>query len=267
MPALKRFAVDLAGLVVAFEAARADWPAALEPRYGAFASVRAPRFVVRLAGRGRRPVGAADLARLAAEPVAIEHAGARLALRSASVAAEVDLERGRGELAAPVHRHGVDLLLRTLLALTDERALVVHGALAAAGGRAFVCAGPSGAGKSTLAGLLGARALCDELALLRRERAGWRAHALPFWHGRPGGGRLAGVRLLAHGARHELRTLSPAEALRRTAAEVVWPAFSAAAAERTLALLGRLLAEVPVAELAFRPAAGVWPVLAGEVAA
>jgi len=56
-------------------------------------------------------------------------------------------------------------------------------------------------------------------------------------------------------------------ARRRRAAEVVWPTFAPEAAERALDLLARLLVEVPVAELRFRPDAGVWSALAGEVAA
>ncbi len=266
MPVLRRFTVDLAGLAVAFEAADEAWPAALAPRYGAFATRRAPRFVIRLTGAGEVR-DAAALARLMAEPLAIVAAGSRLTLRSASVAAAVDLTTGQGELSAPVHRHGVDSLLRALLALTAPEALLLHGALAAEDGRAFVCAGPSGAGKSTLAALLGERGLCDELCLLRRGEEGWTAHALPFWHGRPGGGRLAGVRLLVHGPDHELRRLAPEAARRRLAAEVVWPTFAPEAAERALDLLARLLVEVPVAELRFRPDAGVWSALAGEVAA
>ncbi len=114
--------------------------------------------------------------------------------------------------------------------------------------------------------LLAERACCDELLLLRRRDDVWQAAALPFWHGRPWGGRLAGVHLLQHGDAHRLRRLERGEKVRRLAPEIVWPSFSAVHAARALELFDRLLAEVPVAELSFLPRADVWSVLAGEAA-
>ncbi len=263
---MRPLVVEVAGLAIAFASDDPRWPAALEPRYGAFRSERPPEFTLELAARGELAPGA--LARLAGETLAVERRGATLALDSPSISARLDLDRGRGCLAAPLHRHGVDLVLRALIAIRADDALMVHGALVAEAGRAWVCAGPSGAGKSTLAGLAGDRAYCDELALVRRGAAGWRAEALPFWHGRPFSGPLAGLRMLVHGERHRLRPLAAAEAARRLAPEIVWPAPGDPARPESVALerFAQLLEEVEIAELAFRPAPDVWPHLVGAVA-
>ena len=265
MPALSPFVVDLAGLVVALEGVQPAWERVLAPRYGAFRTTQPPALRVALVARGA-VAGLEALERLRAEVVTVEAGGGRLELRSRSIAASFDLAAGTGTLAAPLDRHGVDALMRALLTIRFEDGLLLHGALVAEGGDAWLCGGPSGAGKSTLAALAGEAALCDELTLLRRSGPGiWNAYALPFWHGRPGGGRLRGVRLLEHAPVHRLVALAPAEACRRLLAEVIWPTFSAPHCERTLELAGRLLEEVEVAALRFRPTPDFRAVLAATV--
>lgn len=262
MPALSRFAVELAGRVVAFEGDLPEWRGVLEPRYGTFRTAREAEVRIELVSRGAVE-GVEALAALRAEEPEIAADGAdRLELRSPSLAATVDLAAGRGRLASPLDRHGVDAVTRALLATWFDDALLVHGALLTRGGDAWLGAGPSGAGKSTLAALAGAAALCDELTLLRRSNdRSWFAHALPFWHGRPGGGGLRGVRLLEHGASPRLRGLDPAAARRRLLAEVVWPTFAPARCARALELVASLLAEVEVAALEFRRAPDFWEAL------
>ncbi|MGE0639297.1 MAG: hypothetical protein AB7G12_05825 [Thermoanaerobaculia bacterium] len=266
MPALSPFALDLAGLTVSLEADSQEWSGVLERRYGAFRTGNEPRFRVRLEVRGEERSAAVLAPRLLTEATSIALANGRLLLVSASISGEVDLASGAGHLAGPLHRHGVDLLLRALLAATRPEALLLHGALVVDGSAAIACVGPSGAGKSTLARLLGGRAFCDELLLVRRGADGWQADALPFWHGRPGGGSLAAVHLLRHGDGHRLRRLDRGAALRRLAPEVVWPNFCGELAAGALARFEQLLAEVPVAELSFAPRADVWPVLRGVAA-
>lgn len=269
MPAVAPFSVDLAGLVVTFTGDDPRWEAVLAPRYGAFRTGRAPAIEVALTTRGEVRDDATRAALRAETPEVAAGSGA-LVLRSASIEARLDgAGAARATLVAPLDRHGVDALVRLLLATRSPDSLLMHGALLVEAGEAFLASGPSGAGKSTLAQLCGERARCDELALLRRSAAGrWNAAALPFWHGRPGGGRLRGVRLLRHAPAHVLSPLPAAEAARRLSAEVIWPTFSPALVGRSLELLDRLLAEVEVAELGFAPAAGVWPVLQGaDVAA
>lgn len=240
---------------------------ALLPRYGAFEVQREAEVILAVRERRAPAEDATALAaRLLAEPLSMELHGATLAVRSPSVLAEVDLARGRGWLEAPVHRHGVDLLSRALLAALRPRALVLHAALAVDGNRAYALAGPSGVGKSTIAGLLGERVRCDELVRLDRGIDGWRAEALPFWHGRPGGGELAAVRLLRQASADGRVALGSAEAVRRVAAEIVWPSFSPHRVAIALGALDCLVAEVPIDELRFRPTRELWPYLIGEAA-
>ena len=262
----RQLAIEVGGLAIAFESDDSRWAQILGPRYGAFRTGREPELVVAVTTKGE-PHGIEAIDRLRSEAARIHLDGATVRLRTPSLEASVEPGRGAGSLAAPLDRHGIDLLLPLLLALHVDDALLLHATLAIDGERAFVCAGPSGAGKSTLARLLGERAYCDELVLLRRRAEGWRAHALPYWHGRPGSAPLAGLRLLRHGDRHELLPVPAERLLREVAREVIWPTFSEEACARSLELVARLVAEVPAAELVFRPGPGVWPALAGERAA
>lgn len=262
MSALSRFAVELAGRVVGFEGDRPEWRRVLEPRYEAFRTARSPELVVELVVTGE-VADVEALARLRAEvPEVVSPGPDLLELRSASSVVVIDFAAGRGRIESPLDRHGVDAVVRALAASWFDDALLVHGALLTRHGCAWLVAGPSGAGKSTIAELAGGAALCDELALLRRSGArSWRAHALPFWHARPGRAPLRGVRLLEHGASPRLRALGAEEARRRLLAEIVWPTFSAVRVERALELAAFLLDEVEVAALEFRRAADFWEAL------
>lgn len=265
--------LELAGLPpFRLESDDRRWQEALEPRYGTFmqkpAAKVTPAAVLRLRATSPPP-DARALARFHAESVSVERRGGRLTLSSSWCRLTLDRREDQSpaqmavEVEGPLHRAAVDLALRHLLTELLTDGLLLHGALLTDGARTFLCAGPSGCGKSTLAGLLPAAALCDELAVARRDSSGaWRAWSLPYWHGRPGSGELAAVLLLSHGPECERRALEPAEALRQLASEVIWPAHDAAESGRALALLGALASEVPVASLAFRPEPRVWDLIA-----
>ncbi len=269
------FALDLelAGLgPFRLESDDRRWQEALAPRYGAFSQKPAanvtPAARLRLRATSSPP-DARTLARFHAEPVAVDRRGDRLTLSSSWCRLALDRHDDQSPaqmtvaVEGPLHRAAVDLALRHLLTELLADGLLLHGALLTDGARTFLCAGPSGCGKSTLAGLLPAAALCDELAVARRDPSGrWRAWSLPYWQGRPGSGELAAVLLLSHGLECERQALEPADALRRLASEVIWPAHDAAETGRALALLGALASEVPVASLAFRPEPGVWDLIA-----
>ena len=272
----RAFAVDLAlaGLPpFRLESDDPRWSEVLLPRYGPFASAE-PDAMPRAGAKRLRlratspPPELSAVARLLAEPVAVETLTSGWSLSTSWCRIAFDRRTGCGEIAGPLHRLAIDLALRHLLAEELTDGLLLHGALLAEGERAFLCAGPSGCGKSTLAGLLPEAALCDELAVARRAPGGgWRAWSLPFWHGRPGCGRLAAIHLLEHGPQAARRALAPREALRRLAPEVIWPAHDEGATGRALELLGALAAEVPVAVLAFRPEPEVWALIAAPATA
>lgn len=264
----------------ALRAADPRWQAVLAARYGPFAvpfaparcrgeaapGSAAPPVAVELVTTAEAPRDWPALERLLAEPAPVACRGSEVRLAAPSYDVRVDLGRRRARVAGPLHRAPLDQLFRVALPLLlAADGLVLHGALLVAGGRGWLCCGPSGCGKSTLASVLPAQARCDELAAVRRQAGRWAAWSLPYWHGRPAVVELAGIRLLRHGERHQLRPLTPAEALRALCHEVQWPAV-AAATDLALASLAALVAAVPVAELAFRPSADVWDVLAADPA-
>ena len=263
MPSLIR----VGPLAVAVESDGANWASALATRYGAFAidEVASPDFELRLVARSEAPSIEA-LASLHAEPVEVAAQGDRWAFTAPSFCGSLDFGRRRAEVSGPLHRHAVDFALRLLLASEVAGGMLVHGALLGSSDGAWLCAGPSGAGKTTLGRLFPEAALCDELTFLRREDGGsWSAFATPFWRGRPVSAPLRAVRWIRHGSCDRLTRLTSSETLRRLAPEVRWPLGGEAQAA-TLGRLLRLIAEIEVAELAFRPTTGVWNVLEGRVA-
>ena len=155
----------------------------------------------------------------------------------------------------------VDGLVRTRLPELAAPSLLVHGTLLTDGERTYLCCGPSGAGKSTLAALLGHRALCDELALVRPSGGTFEGVALPYWKARPGSGPLAGVFLLEHAPEHRRRRLAPGEAVRELHRHVYWPTGSPAAMEAALGTLAALVPAVALWRLGFRKDPGVWKLI------
>ena len=178
--------------------------------------------------------------------------------------AEVDLSSRTAVCRGPAAVGHLELFLQRLLAVVLEDGLVLHGAALADESYGWICSGPSGAGKSTIASLFPERALCDELVAVRVTRGAASVHALPFYTSRPGAARLAGILMLEHGPEHVRTPISPHEAMRRLAQQVLWPgsAFDA----RTAATLLTLAETVPAYMLTFRPDRGVWPVLTAEAA-
>jgi hypothetical protein len=152
----------------------------------------------------------------------------------------------------------VDGVLRSRLPELVAPALVAHGALLADGTRGYLCCGPPGAGKSTLAALLPERALCDELALVRRSDDAFECISLPYWTARPGRMPLAGIFLLEHAPEHHRQRLAPAEAARALRSDICWPTYRPAALRGAFATLAELVAAVPVWRLGFAREPGVW---------
>jgi hypothetical protein len=107
----------------------------------------------------------------------------RYTLTAPSVLARIDLNSGtcRAELLPAPEIDGIALLLRALcILLTVEhgRGLALHASAAEREERAYLFCGPGGIGKSTALRRVveaGARALADDLVLLRRVRGEWLA--------------------------------------------------------------------------------------------
>jgi hypothetical protein len=254
---------DFGGVAVAFDSPSASWLAALDARFAGFETAAAPRFAIRYL-----PVGEDDGSRDALRgplPPDVRHdaEGRVVEMLGPGFAASIDLGARAAQVRGPASVYPVDMVLRELLP-TLAGGIVLHCALLSDGAAAWACCGASGTGKSTLAALLPERALCDELAVVSRDGAAFRARSLPYWEARPGGAPLAGVAILSHGAAHVRRRLSPEEALRALSPEVVWPGFPDTAVEAAFDTFAALLAAVPAWSLEFAPRADVWDALTAE---
>lgn len=245
------------------------WREALAPRYGPFLTTlgREPEVEVRLRSTSRPTDLDAFWRRVVEEPIRCARGRGGIILASASIRVELNLERRRIEARGPLNRHVLDVAVRAALPFFAPDCLLLHAALLRDGGRSWLAAGPSGCGKSTLAALFPERRGCDELTLVQRLPDGWCAHALPFWHGRPGAAPLAAVHMLCQAPEDARRRLSAPEAMQRLGREVLWPDDSSAALAAAWQRLGDLVEAVPVYELSFRPTREIWDLLAAEEAA
>lgn len=154
-----------------------------------------------------------------------------------------------------------------------QAAWLVHSSAVIVDGQGFLFVGPSGAGKSTVARLsAGRHVLGDEMnLLLPRPGGGWDVAGTPF-NGlfrakRPGRAPLRAVLLLAHGPRHELCEVDPAEAVAVLGGEIVPPVgLDQAPGPGTLPAMidaaHAVAAQVTLKSLRFTPDAGFWTLLA-----
>ena len=157
------------------------------------------------------------------------------------------------QLRAPLATFPLDSAMIALWSLAcGPDAAVVHGALLADDDQGWLCTGPSGVGKSTLAKLLPGRALCDELVGVRVESGELVAYGLPFWRGRPGRVRMAGVHFLAHGDSHERQELTTDQAFGRIHSQILWPSWCPSALSSAFRVAA-MLADLPAGVLSFRP--------------
>ena len=155
-------------------------------------------------------------------------------------------------------QYPLDQLL-LLHSLARRGGLLIHAAGLCAE-RALVFAGPSGAGKSTVCRLLEAqpalRCLSDDRIVLRFGDA-IDAYGTP-WPGEAGhrandSARLEALCMLRHGERTELRRLSDRVALERLLPVLSIPWYERELMDGALALVERLIREVPIFELDFQP--------------
>lgn len=184
-----------------------------------------------------------------------------LEMRSRSYRAMVCLHRREVRVVGPKATFPIDGVLRLLLPVLIDDGLVIHGGMAQAKERGWVFSGPSGCGKTTLSAILAPKSRCDEMVAVRFHDGRWFAHALPFWQARPGTAALEGLFLLHHGEEDRRERMLPTEAARCLGREILWPVADEERLECRLALMARLVAEVPMWNLWFRPTPTVWRII------
>lgn len=165
----------------------------------------------------------------------------------------------------PVMQSARDLPIVTLALAARGNALVMHAcAFLSRSGSGVLCPGVSGSGKSTLARLLATmdppvEALSDDRIVLT-DRAG----ELRIW-GTPWPGDafaaserdapLRGIVFLGRRKERTLRPVAPADAARRLFGVVGMPYWDGQALEHGLAMIDRVVRDVPLFEVSYEPSA------------
>jgi hypothetical protein len=95
----------------------------------------------------------------------------------------IDLDRGTGTFRMRTGVYCFDSFLRVVysILLARSNGALVHGACVMAANAAWLMVGMSGAGKSTLCAQGFKTVLGNELVAVRRDGAGFRVFATPFW--------------------------------------------------------------------------------------
>lgn len=148
--------------------------------------------------------------------------------------------------------------------LLGNRGILLHAAGAVIHGRGMAFSGVSGAGKSTLTGLAAGRRgwepLSDDRVIVRVGETPPTLWGTP-WSGEGQvaehrSGEMAWLLFLEQGATHEIRPLTPGQALPRLFQTASLPWYDAEYLQETLAACGRIVQAVPTGVLSFRPEIG-----------
>lgn len=148
-------------------------------------------------------------------------------------------------------------------ALLDFDGMMLHASAVAVDGKAYLFSGRSGIGKSTHTGLwqqiLGEKVKLfnDDKPALRHLDGEWYAYGTP-WSGKHGINinmkvPVAGICFLKRGDQNTIRRLSPIEALPQVLAQTLRKFNDAERLSLMLALVDKLVKEVPMYELYNRP--------------
>lgn len=144
--------------------------------------------------------------------------------------------------------------------LLEFNGTYIHASAVILDGAAYLFSAPSGTGKSThtekWCRLFGARYLNDDKPALRFTGNGWMAYGTP-WSGKndlssPVGVPLGGIACLRRGQENTIRRLDPPEALPMLMAQSMWKLATQDKMDKQLAIMDKLLQEIPVWELKCR---------------
>lgn len=262
--------VEIAGINFSIHLPLEAWRAVVAARYAAFLAPVAPGWTV---------VVHYDPALADPEAPWIRHEAAMTTYHLLGQTGELDLETRWAQVSTSSEVRAAGALDRTLAYICmqvlprEHDGLLLHAAGVEIDGAGHVFTGASGAGKTTVARLAAGRGqvLVDENVILRLGAGGPEVYSTPFWgHSTPPAliqrtnrhVPLAAIYLLVHAPEFRLSRLSPSQAavaLLSTEKVATERAESAAA---WLAVAERLIAQVPIHHLAFRPTVELWDFLA-----
>jgi len=266
--------INIAGVISVIELPSETWSASLVERYAPFlvdsdaGPEVAPWHVTLLCESTIGHTGAAW----------IRHNGPVTTFRVPALEGRIDLAKRFAVASTPSEMHAASALDRVVAyicmqALPRERdALWLHAAGIVRNGKGQVFFGPSGAGKTTVAALAGkwGELLCDENVVVRPGPDGPKLFSTPFWgHSTPPElirrvnrrARLTGLYALRQAPAFALERLSAAEAVMALLGTEKVATERAESASAWLDVAERLVTQVAVYRLDFRPTAELWEFL------
>lgn len=270
------FTLDVAGVRCLVRLPERNWLAPLATRYAEFA-VRSDWLA------GEQPAWEVTLLQTASrsdlDPPWVLHEGEVTRFGVAAHEGWIDLQRRQAEVTTPSVERAASALDRVLgficmQALPREHdGVLLHGAAIELDGLGLACCGPSGAGKTTLSRLAAAHAevLTDETLVVSLAGTRPMLVSTPFWGGstppemvqrRNRRLPLRALLLLEHGPEFALELLEPSQAVLGLLATEKVAAERVSSALAWLAVVERLVLQVPTYRLSFRPTAELWPFLA-----
>lgn len=261
--------LDIGGVAVRVEFPAVAWAMVLQSRYASFATTAAPAWRLTL----RHDPALADT-----DHPAISHEGPLTRFRVAAYAGWIDLATRRALVSTPAPERAASALERTLAYICmqvlprEHDALLLHAAGIVWKGGGHVFFGRSGAGKTTVAQLAIGRGevLTDENVILRLGAEGPELLSTPFWgHSTPAGlvrrvcrqVPLRGLYALVQAPTFGLVRLSAREAAIALLMSEKVATERVAGAVAWLAVTARLVTQVPVYQLCFRPTPELWDFL------
>lgn len=201
---------------------------------------------------GHQPLDPKDLFNGRKTPVALCRRGLDWQLEGRDFQASFSAEKRHLQITGPEALYPLDLACLALWYLCHPNGLILHGAGLVFDDTGWICSGPSGVGKTTMTQLFPEQALCDEFCgVVVGDHVD--LVSLPFWASKPATLPLTGIYLLEHATEDACWPLSRETAWRRLASQVFWPYFDEQASQQTFNNLTKLVHQVPVSGLGFRP--------------
>lgn len=265
-------ALNVAGVCCLVRLPERTWLASLATRYAEF-TVSSEVTAGELPAWDVTVVHAAR--RLELESPWVVHEGDLTRFGVADYEGRIDLARRRAEVSTPSAEQAASALERVvgyicMQALPREHdGLLLHGAAIELDGMGLACCGPSGAGKTTLARLATghAKVLTDETLVVSLTGSQPMLISTPFWgastppemvrrrnHRLP----LTALLLLEHGPEFVLEPLEPGQAALGLLATEKVAVERVSSASVWLAVVERIIAQVPAYRLHFYPEAELW---------
>ena len=250
-------AFDIAGIPCRVDCRDEEFRASIASRYADFSAEAPSEVSLQVRVTAALPT---DVAARATGPFArLGGRGGELTIEGIGFRGAFDERSGEGWIVQPPDPAPFETFLTAICAgrLLRTGGFLLHAAAILSGEDAFVFFGPSGSGKTTVAELIGKGVISDEIAVIRRDGAGFRVSALP-WRGRRLSAPLGGLFRLRKAQEIAFAPLSPSQAVRHLLPSVFLPRAEAWEAGRFLEIAQDLVKRAPCYEMRFTPDGALW---------